>query len=93
MYASSRRHLDVVNRLLDCKEIDVNVQDKVKWECFDFRHIPSPKLSSLFYFVCVFFLVKILVMIKNVAWKDRTDLRFTGRTFGCGQSTIGLQRN
>ena len=27
--ASLNGHLDVVNRLLDCKEIDVNVQNKV----------------------------------------------------------------
>ena len=31
--ASWRGHLDVVNRLLDCKDIDVNLQDKVSGNC------------------------------------------------------------
>ena len=28
-WASMHRHLDVVNRLLSCKQIDINVQNKV----------------------------------------------------------------
>ena len=33
MKASQFGHLDVVNRLLNCKEIYVNLQSKVKWIC------------------------------------------------------------
>ena len=29
VWTPDREYLDVVNRLLDCKELDVNVQDKV----------------------------------------------------------------
>ena len=30
---------------------------------------------------------------KNIEWMDRTDDGFKEWTFGCGQSTAGLQRN
>ena len=32
IWAAENGHLHVVNRLLNCDEIDVNLQDVVKWE-------------------------------------------------------------
>ena len=54
MLASSNGHLDVVNRLLDCKQIDVNVQDKVSEivQCVT-SHLQNSLLC--FFFLNVFF--------------------------------------
>ena len=53
--ASEYGHLDVVNRLLDCKEIDVNLQTKVSG-IVDF--VTSHLQNSLpIFFGCVFFIV------------------------------------
>ena len=43
--ASRKGHLDVVNRLLYCKEIDANVQTVVSGIVW-FRHILISKISS-----------------------------------------------
>ena len=41
----------MVNRLLDCKQIDVNVQNKVKWnvDCVT-SHLPYAILFPIFFF-------------------------------------------
>ena len=48
-------HLDVVNRLLDCKQIDVNVRSKVSGivDCAT-SYLSSPALFTIF-FCDVFF--------------------------------------
>lgn len=63
--ASWTGHLDVVNRLLDCKEIDIHVKDTVSRILIDLHHIPS-HISILFpsFFLCVL-LRKILLMVKK----------------------------
>ena len=53
--ASGNGHLDVVNRLLDCKEIDVNVQTTVLWEMFDFAISPSFFPNSRPLLFCMWF--------------------------------------
>ena len=46
-------HLDVVNRLLDCKEIEVNLQDNVSGNV-DFVPSRLPKFFALFFLDVVF---------------------------------------
>ena len=46
--ASLFRHMDVVKRLLDCKQIDVNMQTRVSG-MFDCVHIPSPNSFPFFF--------------------------------------------
>ena len=42
----------------------------------------------------LYFRTTLLLTVKNVdTWIYRTDWGFSGWTFGCGQSTVGLQRN
>ena len=48
MRASANGHLDVVNRLLDCKEIEVNVQDKVSRNV-DFATSRLSQILALFF--------------------------------------------
>ena len=87
-------HLDVVNRLLDCKEIEVNVQTKEVSGKGRFRPQLVCPNSRRILFGCGFSW-EFLLMIKknNVGWRDRTDMGFISWTFGCGQSTVGLQRS
>ena len=79
----------MVNRLLDCKQIDVDVQNKVSGMLIALHPISHLQCSSRFVFSCVF-LIKILLTVKNVERIYRTDLCFSGWTFECGQSTAGL---
>ena len=53
MAASAEGHLDVVNRLLDCKEIEVNVQTKVSGNV-DFATSRLPKILALFFWMWIF---------------------------------------
>ena len=91
VYASGNGNLDVVNRLLDCKQIDVNVQDKVSGnvDC-----VTSDRQSSFLfvYFLCVF-LIKNFVGDKNAAWRYRTDVCCSPWTPRCGRSTVSLSKN
>ena len=95
MWASQNAHLDVVNQLLDCKEIDVHVRtNKVSGNVLILPH------SRLFPNSCLLFgcgfLMRILIAGKqkqNIAWRDCTNFGFTEWTFECGQSTPRLQRN
>ena len=69
---------------------------RIKWvEIVAFVNITSPKFSPLFFFFGCWFWLKTLVMIKKNAavWIHCTDAGFKNGTFGCGQSTIGLQRH
>ena len=72
--------MHVVNRLLDCKEIEVNVQDDVVCgNVFEFRHIPVfPNIIALVFLdvVCntnFVLLVNNKKKKKKVARKDRTE--------------------
>ena len=56
MQATNRGHLDVVNRLLDCKQIDVNVHGYVS------ENIDCVISNSLsYFFVFDVFFIKILL--------------------------------
>ena len=50
--ASQNGHLDVVGRLLQCKEIQVNLQAKVKSNCFV---VVSIKIFQTIGHMCFFF--------------------------------------
>ena len=80
----------MVNRLLDCKEIDVNMQNQVSGnvDCVTFHlQILLPT------FLDVFLNENFVDGKKNVGWKYRTDFGFTVWIFGYSQSTVGLQTN
>ena len=55
MKASRNGFLDIVDRLLDCKEIDVNLQDSsVRGEC---GFVLQSQIRSMFLGVVFFFLI------------------------------------
>ena len=56
--ASAKGHLDVVNRLLDFKQIDVNAQTKVSWNVDCKKTVFS---NSNFLFFCLDVVVKYIV--------------------------------
>ena len=54
MLVSRDGHLNVVNRLLDCKEIDVNVQNVVSGMFEFFTSHTVSKFSPLLFFLDMF---------------------------------------
>ena len=86
--ASQNGHFDVVNRLLECKQIDVNMQMQVgenvctsiKFICFS--GIPQYVLKIVLYIICI-----------HVGWWDSTDRGITLWALRCGQSVVGVQTN
>ena len=65
MHASSGNHFEMVNRLLDCKEIDVNVQNAVSGKMLIASHSRHQFSSPIFFFLICFFLINILLMVKT----------------------------
>ena len=82
--------MDVVNRLLDCKEIDVDVLCEIDVSVLNnvsgIVHCVTSHLQilfSIFFFFWMCCLIKIVLMVKkNIGWNDRTDSGFRERTFG-----------
>jgi len=93
--ASDLGHLHVVNRLLDCKEIDVNAQDRVSG-IVDF--VISHLQNSLPIFFRMCFLIKTLVMIKmQIGETALMEASFEGhlhvvnRLLDCKEVDVNLQ--
>ena len=56
-------HLNVVNRLLNCKQTDINVQSKVSGMSIALHLISK---FSFLLFCWMYFLIKILEMVKKM---------------------------
>ncbi len=87
MTTSYQGHSDVVNRLLECKQIDVNLQDKVSG-IFCSPEVFQPCLQIVFLQCIVIFGVN-----GHVEWIHCIVLGFTKGEFRCGQSVVGVQTN
>ena len=87
MVASEDGHTDVVNRLLECKQIDVNLQEEVGENVTPiicFNGISEYLLKIVLYDVCMHVLI---------GWMDSSDGGDTKCAFRCGQSVVAVRTN